>query len=132
MWIIRKEDLLSWYLLFYQAKPRIMLIMVSTYAFWSLYCTFGPKILFIVCLDACDSYLIAAQKCLSYFNLWNGSSYKCVFKNRSNPTSSSKWSAYCWCNQQCWWRNHQKVDLPGMFLVSFENIASPQVQIIWI
>lgn len=33
MCIIRREDLLSWYLLFYQAKPKIILIMVSTYAF---------------------------------------------------------------------------------------------------
>jgi hypothetical protein len=44
------------------------------------------------------------------------------FKNRSNSTSSSKWSAYSWCNQQCWRRNYQKVDLPRMFLVFFISL----------
>jgi len=46
----------------------------------------------------------------------------CFYKYRGNPTSSSKRSAYSWCNQQCWRRNHKKVDLPSMFLVSFKNI----------
>lgn len=96
---IRKEDLLFWYLLFYRAKPRILLLMESFYsseprASTSKFCCF-INALVLKCIHMKISVVLSLD-------------------SRSNSASPWKRSPLCWSHWQSRRRNLKKLDLPSM------------------